>query len=433
MNISSQAFSRQLFGEGVWIAFGHGIAGIATLAGVRFITEFAEPSLYGTFVLVNGGLSLLDGLALQPFAQAALRYYPEYFSIGASDALKRQLVLRFSRRWFWGVIGFMIIAVIDALTFHFLSIPAWFMLALLFGLDGCYTAEIVMRNAARQQAAYAVLFALNSIARPLGAALGVWVFSASLEILLIGQAVGAIVVLAITTRFSWYKSIYITANKFPESRIYDLELGMKRFASPLVWAPLVAWAGGIADRYIVGGTLSLAQAGIYAAAYGLACRPLLMVGTVTEATLRQVLYAAVARNDARRVRTTLVSWAGINGVAGAIIMLLLWLARDFIVGLLLGFEYRGPAANLLPWIGLGYLIILSNQVAERLLYAYQRTRLVTLIQVATAALAIIGAYIGARFFGLLGVAIAVPVYAFLKLVLTATVVLRASQTKLKES
>ena len=83
----------QLFKDGSWIAGGHALAAIAALVGIRFITEIAEPSVFGAFALVNGILALLQGVLLQPMAQAAFRYYPDFAMLNGASELRRHLSL----------------------------------------------------------------------------------------------------------------------------------------------------------------------------------------------------------------------------------------------------------------------------------------------------------------------------------------------------
>jgi O-antigen/teichoic acid export membrane protein len=382
--------------------------------------------LFGEFALLNGILALLQGILLQPMAQAALRYYPEFAAVAGASDLKKYLFSVFLRRWLWCAGPVTAAAIADTFTRQYLSVEVWLLLALALALESWKAVEIVMLNAARRQAAYATLYTADSIARPAGMVLAAWAFDASLKSLLLGQSVGVLLVLIGFAAFSVVaKGGSIPIRNPTPTEIDRLKQGMRRFAAPLLWLPIVGWVSGLADRYIVGGMLGLAQAGIYAAAYGLASRPLIMIGGVSDATLRQVLYAAVAKDDGPGTRRTLALWVGLNLLLAGMAAALLGLLSVRLVDWLLAKEYRSAAAGLLPWLALGYVPLLVAQAFERLAYARQRTRAITLVQAASAALAIIAATLGAHWGGLMGVALAVPVYYSLQLLMTIPIAIES--------
>ncbi|GIW56943.1 MAG: hypothetical protein KatS3mg082_3347 [Nitrospiraceae bacterium] len=414
----------RLLREGLWVSAGHGVAAIAALVGLRLLTELAPPSLYGTFVLVNGVLALVQGVAFGPLGQAALRFYPALEVVGGESLLRRQLVAVFWRRWQWIAAFCLGAAVVDGLIFRQVGPVAWVLVAATSGLDAWRTVEIVMHNAARRQGAYASLLAADAIGRPAGTMLMAWAIGPSLESMLLGQAAGALAALTgarLVARSDQRSTGYEQGSLGSFS---DLDQKMNRFAASLVWVPLAGWLSGLADRYVVGSLLGLAQAGIYAAAYGLASRPLLVLGQITEATLRQPVYEAASRRQSLRFRRLLGLWLAVNVMCGVTWVLLLLAGGDIAARWLLASEYRAVAARLFPWIAFGYALVLANQVVERILYVEHRTGTVACLQVAGAALGVVGPVVGAVWFGLEGVAMAVPVYFGLQLILTGFIVRR---------
>ncbi len=409
---------KTLFKEGVWITCGQTLAAIATIAGVRFITEIAEPSLFGKFALINGIIALLQGILFQPMAQAAFRYYPDFEKINAVLDLTRHLYNVFFYRWLGGMALMVAGGLTDAFTFHYLSMSIWFLVSFTLGLEGWKVVELVIRNAARRQSAYAKLLAADSLARPAGSILLAWIFGSSIESLLAGQAMGMFLVLAGFALFSVKsKRADYTPGISKHGDIEPFKRNMSQFAKPLLLTPIVGWMSGLADRYIVGGILGIAQAGIYAAAYGIASRPFLLLSSITEATLRQHFYEAFSNSDSYAVKKIFAIWIVLNvllGFSGA--FLILWL-REPITHLLLAREYY-DAANLLAWIAIGYVFLVTSHAIERIIYAAGNTRVVVAIQFVSAIVGILLAYIGAKTMGLEGVALAVPVYFGLQLLIT---------------
>jgi O-antigen/teichoic acid export membrane protein len=408
----------RLLREGIWITAAQATAGIATLIGVRFITELAPAALYGTFVLMNGGLSFLQGILFAPMAQAALRFYPDYVIASSDSRLRRELVRVFLTRSAKTLALLVLACVVDVVWLHWLSPLAWALVGVGVFVEAWKAIEVVMRNAAGQQRTYSFLIAADAVARPLGAVCAAFAIGASVESLLLGQLLGAFFVLGGLSRFSAPLRREPVATLPNSDRASQLGAEMNRFAAPLVWAPMLGWLTGLADRYVVGGMLGVAQAGVYAAAYGLASRPLLMIGGVTDATLRQMLYGAVASRNGERLGGTVKIWIGANLVAALVGAIVLTVFAHPLVAWLLAHEYRSTSALLLPWIAFGYALMLVTQPVERLLYAANKTRTVIALQSIGALTAIICAFVGAQWKGVFGVAVTVPIYMAVQLLIT---------------
>lgn len=405
----------RLLRDGSAVGLGMAAASLATLIGMRLLTELVAPALFGGLALANGIITLMLGILVQPLAQAAFRFWPDHESEGTTGALIRLLNRAIARRLL--LAGGLVLAAIiaDRLWLGWLSPTAWGLVLATFAIDALRTRQTTLLNASGRLKGFALLIALDALARPAGAAALVVFAGASLEALLAGQALGAGLVLAGFLVHAQRQRSFPASNLPPSGA----ELTpIARFSLPLAGIALVAWATGMADRYIVGGLLGLAAAGTYAAAYALGSRPLLLVGQVTDATLRQRLYAAHSAGDSQAMRRTLQRWLLTNLGAGLSFALLLALAADLVVRLLLGPAYRLEAAALLPWIAVGSALYLGAQAIERILYAERRTRLVLLLQAATAAIGIAAAAAGAYLAGARGVAIAVPVTFGAQLLMT---------------
>jgi O-antigen/teichoic acid export membrane protein len=154
-----------------------------------------------------------------------------------------------------------------------------------------------------------------------------------------------------------------------------------------------------------------------------------MIGTVTEAALRQILYAAVAAKDTARARRVMLWWVGSNVTFGLMTATMLFLAATMLVTLLLAEEYRETATLILPWLLFGHIPLLAAQPLQVLAYANHRTREITMVQAVCAVMAVGLAAIGAWWNGILGVAIAVPIYFSAQFLLTALVAAQQSRAR----
>ena len=195
---------------------------------------------------------------------------------------------------------------------------------------------------------------------------------------------------------------------------------------PSLWCgcPWLDGVSGQADRYIIGVFNGLALAGIYAALYGLASRPFLMLATSVELAIRQVYYAKVSTGDKAGERRLLGLWL-VAVSTGALLLLLAfaWMHRD-IATWLLAAEYR-RYSTLMIWIAAGYGLSACIQVVERVCYAHHDTRGVLLSEAAGGAMSFIVGVPMIIAYGIRGAAWAVPIYFSLQLVLATWLAQRA--------
>lgn len=411
----------RLLKEGAFITAGQGIAAVGTLAGIRLLTEVAPPALFGEFSLAMGVLALVQGLAYQPFGQAVLRYYFEWTdNKGSETSLRRLLSSTYMRRFMGFSLGIVVVAL---LLMHFTRTSALTvtLFLVLFALEGWKTLEIVLANASRNQSAYAILFAADAVLRPFASVGVVLASGPSVEALVAGQCLALVMVLGAFRVLCTIPSRSVTCFAV-EAQLAEW---MKRFARPLLWLPLIGWMSGLADRYIVGGVLGLGAAGIYTAAYGLASRPFLLLGAITETTLRQPLYKAFSNPLSQDGRWLLASWVAVNFGIGSIGAFLIWWLREPLVGLLLAAPYR-DVTDLLAWIAGGHVLLLVAQAVERMIYAAGNTPIVVRIQFVSASVGVLLACLAVQVMGLKGVAVVVPFYFGLQMVMTLRAAMRGA-------
>lgn len=404
---------RRLFAEGSWVAFGQVGAAVGTLIGIRLLTEFAPPDVYGEMTLVIGVVALGLGAVFTPVLQAALRFYPEYAE-GRVPLLRKIL-----GSILWKRSGATLLLLLASWPFvrqfHQVTPEMGVLVFALLILDGLRSLEMSLLNAARRQRSYAVVSVLEAWGRPVAAMVALRVLESGTESILIGYALVTSLIL-----FCFYllgkpegAGRPLDLSRLPN----DLRQEVRSYSWPLVPMAMVGWVSGVGDRYLIGGLLGLHEAGIYAAVYGLLSRPFLMASGVIELTLRPIYNQRVANGAYREANALLRQWllavASVMGVGLLAILLL----DDFIVNILLAEEYRSSTA-LMPWIASGYFLLALSHVFEKVCYAFGNTGYILFIQCAGAVFGIGIAYLGIVYYGLLGAAMAVPVYFGLQMALS---------------
>lgn len=415
---------RRLMSETAWVFFGQGLSAVATLVGLRLITELVPPQVYGTVALALGTITLAHGLIAGPLMQAVLRLFPDVAADGGERELRRAALLAMRKP---ALLALAVLTLAGAVWALRRPGDVWIVVLtpLLFVAEVARSVEITFLNATRRQREMALLTIADAWARPLAAVALVWVFGAGGGAVIGGYLTGCLLALAGFWLLAGARRPAAAQLAGATSLAAHLPGRLWAYALPLTAVPLIGWVSGQADRYIVAGFAGVTAAGIYSALYGAASRPFLILSASVELALRQPYYVTVSAGDRTKERRFLTFWlaAVTAGSVGLWLVFLLFHAQ--IATFLLAMEYRAHSA-LMGWIAAGYVLLAAAQVVERVCYAYHDTRGVLLVQATGAALSVAVALPMVARFGISGAAWAVPIYFGAQLALT---VWRASWVK----
>ena len=394
--------------DALWVAGGSAVTAIGTLVGVRLLTQFLAPSQYGGVTLSLGLSTLAIGLVATPLGQAAMHYYPAARAAGTDRELERSLLRLYARLAPWLVLV-LACAVVASVRWQIASPVLIVAAGVLFCLDTLRSAALSLLNSARQHRRYNIWTATDTWGRPLVATAAVLVFGASAATVLCAYVAVAATLLVVFFRPA---GMSVRSHSEPVSTAEQrrvLDTRMWAYALPLVPLGIINWASNLGDRYIIGGTLGLGSAGVYAAVYGLSSMSFMVVNGTVENALRPVHQAAVSTGDQARASRILRLWIGT--IVGVCTMGVIALAfgHHLVASLFLGRAYRDWSI-LMPWIGFGYAIRATSYVFERVCYAYGQSRRVLAIQLYAAAATAIATPLAVLEWGLMGAAVAVSIY-----------------------
>lgn len=425
MTVSSRS---RILREGGWVAAGQLLTAVAALVSIRIMTELLSPEEFGRLTLMVGVAALALGLASTPRLQAVIRYYPEWASRGRLDVL-RQVAAKLITSLVAAAAIFIVFGWSVASFFTSVSWIAGVLVAALLVIDALRGFEHAVLNAARRQQVTAKIQTADAWVRPLLAIPLVAWLGATAEAALLGYVMGSgLVVLGMRylVRLEGHVTRRRAASPEEEQAAADLAIRIRKYAWPLAPLAIFGWLSGMGDRYVIGGMLGLAEAGLYAAAFALASRPFLMLSGIIAETLRPVLQNAIAANDSVRVRqvkrTMLLTMAGGAGF-GVLCFVLL---KDVAAVLLLAEQYR-TAAGLMPWIALGYAFLAVSNVYSRFCYAFDATDYVLALTVAGAVIGVVVLVPAVMLYGLGGAAAAVPVRFGVELTLSSVLSRKAER------
>jgi O-antigen/teichoic acid export membrane protein len=385
--------------------------------GIRLLTQFVSPEVYGSINLLLGVSALVCGILSFPVSQAALRYYPEEAKKDQTSLLRHVANQIVQKRT---VLLLAVILIFGAVYSIMTETSFWVFIALAIilivdiirGMQSTYLA------AARRHKVYSLWNVADAWVRPLSVVLVAIFIGTSLQTILFGYVMASAVLLVIIT--ITVKSEY-NSDAQPNS-LLDPELSkeIRKFALPLLPLIIVGWISGLSDRYIVGGILGLEQVGIYSAVYGLISRPFLMAGAIIEQTLRPVYFEAIAAGNHAHGKKTFSIWIMIAAAVCGVGIVAVILLRGPIGTLLLAEKYRSGIV-LMPWIALGYSLLVMSTVFEKPCYAYKKTRAVLFTQSGSAVASICIAVPMIYKFGLRGAAFSIPLYFGVQLLLSISI------------
>jgi len=396
MQFGRAAIERRIVRDGAWVAGGQIMSAVAALVSIRIMTELLSPDEFGQLTLLVGAAALALGIAANPRLQAVVRYYPEAARAGRIDILRATAVR---------LIAPLVALVAMILVLGWLAWGAWFggawftglLVAALLVVDCLRSLELSLLNAARRQREASLIYAADAWSRPLLAIAVIFAVGSSTDAALAGYIAGsAAVVLGMRLWLRLEGAIDSDADMRVEG---ELASSIRHYAWPLAPLAVFGWLSGMGDRYVIAGLLSLHDAGLYAAACGLASRPFLMLGGIVELTMRPVLQNTVTAGDATLIARAKMTWLLVMVTGAAFGVVCFVLLSEWVGRLLLAEEYRSAIA-LMPWIALGYALYNIATVYTRFCYAFDDTKAVSLIVVCGT---------------LLGVAVMVPAIYFWKL------------------
>lgn len=393
------------FSELLWIVGGQAITALGTLVGVRVLTQFLEPAAYGVVSLALGISTLVITLIAAPLTQAAMHYYPAMAAGGSSSQLLKSLRRSFVRMIPWIALAGAIGAVVYMMWGGGTPVLIFILLVLLAS-DCWRSANLSLLNAARKHRRYGIWTAADAWGRPLLGTAAVLSTGHSPVVVLAAYAIVSVLLVVALSDHGWRDDSNSAVGLAPvEASALDARLWS--YALPLVPLGILSWASNLGDRYIIGGVLGVADAGVYAALYGLSAMPFMVVNGTLEQGLRPIYQTAVSKADRVRAATILRLWLGASIAICATGVLMFTLGHELIANLLVGKAYR-YASELMPWISAGYALRAVSYVFERVCYAYGQTRHVLTIQIGAVLAAAIATPIGVLTLGLTGAAMAVP-------------------------
>lgn len=419
---------NRLLREGGWVASGQVLGALAALVSIRIMTELLSPDEFGRLTLLVGAAALALGLVSTPRLQAVIRYYPEWSALGRLDVLRATAASLINSL----VVVAVVLLATGGTILSLFSNQAWYtglLVSALLAVDAGRAFELAFLNAGRRQRTAAIIQTADAWSRPVLAIVSVLLLGHSAEAALAGYVLGSSLVLLIMRRLVLLEGggahISSQDREIDEQRTV-LSAAIKHYALPLAPLAVFGWLNGMGDRYVIAAVLDIADVGLYAAAYGLASRPFLMLSAVIEQTLRPVLQNAIASSDARAISLAKRRMIGLAAAGSAVGLLCFVLLSDVAAHVFLASEYR-VASGLMQWVALGYAFLTVSSMYSRFCYSFDGTKYILSVTIISALVGLVVIIPAALTYGLIGAVVAVPIRFFVELCLSFSLAKRAER------
>jgi len=397
---------KRLFGDAFWALFGQLASALALLAGTRILTELVAPDTYGQVALLNGFVALGVSLFSYPFICAGMRILPECQNKQERADLHGVVAGLTARST---TLAILVLVAGGAAYGYLTRSDSW-----LFALAGVLLAVTVRRELGiqlligeRRQRGASLWQTTDSILRPVLAISLVWYLGRQAEWVLLGYILASLVS---NTVWSLIRRVKTGDNKRRRPvRSRNFSKDVWAYALPLIPMELIFWLNGLGDRYVIGYMMTAADVGLYAATYLIINEAFNRGAMVLLRTFQPAYFQHCSQDRLEEGFKLLWLWIGCVVAMGIIGVSLLLLTKEWVAALLLAKSYHSAVA-LMPAIAVGSALHALGTVVGQPLLADKRTRLFLAGRVCGALAAVVSIPLMVKYYGLMGAALANPVY-----------------------
>lgn len=402
----------QLLRQLSWAAFGQIASAIGLIAGIRLLTEFIPPVVYGNVTILLGLGAFCYSIFHAPLFHASLRFYSDAQKRGQVGLL-RSTIFELAHKT---LLPIALLFVVVGVSYGLYAGTSWWfgiLLAAILIVDVYKNLETALLNAARRQRECALWSVAETWGRPICAIILVSHFQASAGLILLGYLCASLPIYCyfrLTGKLEGGEEL-LTGSDRRDVLLKEIY----RYALPLVPSALISGIYSLSDKYIVGGMLGLEQVGIFAAVSGLMARPFIIMCGIIEQSLRPLYFERVVAEKGSG-EGILRRWLLLaSGICAAGLFLVIAL-RSQVVNILLAPEYRS-SVDLIPWLAVGYACYAISFIYENVFHAYNKTFAILKINIAMAILTVAVTMLLTYKYRLLGASVSVTIVYMLRLII----------------
>jgi O-antigen/teichoic acid export membrane protein len=392
--------------ESFWVLIGQGIGFIGSFVMVRVLTDYLAPAEYGKLSLVITIASLINQVVMGGIIAGVGRFYSiahekgditNYFVDSLKLLSTATLVVLFL-----GFITFLATNYLFDYKIHGLLV--W---VVLYSLFSGYNISIrSIQNAARQRSIVAIHGGIEALLKIIVLTFIIFIsLEKSIVVIIFGFTLAIALVTSSQIYFLWklYKSNTVLKT-FERKSNWIKQIW--QYSWPFsVWG-IFTWVQQVSDRWALERFTTLSEVGHYTVLYQLGYAPLVLITGVLVSFIEPILYQRVGRgNDKERNQSVhRLSWliCILTIIATIVLTVIIQFTHERLFKLLVSQEFRGNS-YLLPWMVLSGGLFASAQILALKLMSELKTVSLLPVKIIPAILGLIANFVGAYYFGLVGV------------------------------
>ena len=402
---------KRIGGELFWIALGQAMATIGAFVGVRLMTGFLDPKIYGELALGMTLSNLSSQFLWGPLGSAFSRFFAPNQEAGKIDVYLRSTFIL--SKWVdfihLGITGLAILSLWLLGYRHIL----WLVVgSMLFGLISGHNGNLSgIQNAARQRMVVAWHQGIEYWLRFLIAIAMISLIGAFSSVAMMGYCIASFIIFS--SQIWFFKRKIVTLknenNTTDDDEVHELTKKMLYYSLPFTFWGIFTWAQMVSDRWAIQFFAGPSDVGLYAVIYQIGYYPIAIMSSLITQLIIPILFSWAGDNsDAPRVQRTqrfthliMITILLLTAVASLLAFVLhkqifLWLVAP---------AYR-QVSVMLPWMILAGGLFTAAQMKAQILLVEMRTRALIAPKIITALCGIGFNFLGAYLMGLKGVVIA---------------------------
>lgn len=390
-------FLRKKLGELSVVTFGQLAVALIALLSIRLYTEILDLREFGAAMLVIGIFTLADSLIPMALRQTIMSKCAQY----ADSETQRQMAVGMSLLTGQAISAlFLLITPLLILSIFFLSIEKSIFILFIFLFinvlneifKNSFLTLIYFRGRQKTYSAYIVAEAISVITITFFAI----IYFGGNEIIFVASYVLSRVLIAFSFVIFFERANF---TKFDLTNVRAAQCSWWRFGRHVAAMGPLGWASNYIDRYIIGAFLGARSTGLYAAISGLVSRPYLLLTSVLTQYFQPRYFRTLSNEGTRAAYMGIFkAWLFFASIAGLMGAAMFFLVGQIVVSIFLASEYRGVATDIMVYLALAQMMLISCHAADNALLslgcAPSLLRLQLLVSIATFVVIPAGIYLG---------------------------------------
>ena len=394
---------KKYFKEGFWIAIGQVFGILATLSGIRLLTEILTPTEFGVLSLSMTSVTLLNQLLFGPLCNGILRFY----SIAAE---KNQILQYFNsvKNILKKItISLLILIIVISVLLTLIKKSEWLLciiFSLIFSLfSGFDTVFTNIQNAARERKISSTFTAFGTFLKYSFAIILIYIFKPTTSNVLLGYTIALFVLLLIE-----YNFLIRILSKYISTNHHDTDWTKEifRYSWPFSSWGIFSWLQSSSDRWALGYTNNTRDVGLYSASYQISYGPInLLTGFIMQ-FLTPIFFQMIgdAKDKNRNLKVSEINFKITHYAIGftALLFFFTLFFHSSIFNLLLSNKFA-EISYTMPWLVLSSGLFATGQNLSLSLMGLNKTQSLIPVKIITAIIGITFNYFGAKYYGINGI------------------------------